>query len=99
MTTKYDEDGMPIIWPWLDEDDTRRRSLLVWLVETFTQRCSDQDGPSASRSCYLTVRDLLAFYVGQENLNVMPGNWLAWNEVGTRLGYTVWATVEEGNGR
>jgi len=101
MNKKHYPDGMPKIWPWLDEDDTRYVALGAWVY-----RVVDTMGSSA---IYLAASRRIIAALGrhlQSACDIMSADprcvalrCAAWNKTGEELGYTVWATKKEGNGR
>ncbi len=104
MVKTHHPDGFPIIWPWLTEQDTEEwpdRTLSTWLYSVCG---SDLAFNSAAGLFIRRHRKNFHFSLtrpGEHDAWKDVGSSFVevWNSVGEELGYTEWASPEEGDGR
>lgn len=105
MSRSHYSNGLPKIWPILTEQDTREhtyRSLSGWLALVVCNGTLSGYN-SATRTILIIIQEdeTLFHAVPFANGWSMIGTSLieVWNEAGEKLGYTEWASPEEGDGR
>lgn len=105
---KKQSDNMPTIWPWLTDLDTKEfpeRNLVGWLQSL----CLSYGAYREARGAIVNTIDVSVRTLREELLFSIPSNPLwerlgmkminIWNLAGEDLGYTEWASPEEGDGR